>query len=133
MELATVQEAAATTGWSPRMLRYVEQRGLVVPRRSSAGYRLYGPAELDRLRTLRTLLDETGLELSDVAVALRLRRERALHEAVDGWLDGVPPAPPAAGAAGSADALDALRWDQERHLRLLRSGQHSRNNVKEAQ
>ena len=131
MELATVQEAAAATGWSPRMLRYVEQRGLVVPRRSSAGYRLYGPAELARLRTLRALLDETGLELSDVAVALRLRREHALQEAVDGWLEGVP-ATPTTAATTSADTLEALRWEQERHLRLLRSGQGSRNNVKEA-
>src|ERR1700712_2245796 len=107
MNLATVQEAAAATGWSPRMLRYVEQRGLVVPRRSASGYRLYGPAELDRLRSLRTLLDETGLELSDVAVALRLRRERPLQEAVDGWLEGVRPSDTA--DSGSADALEALR------------------------
>src|SRR4051794_38353947 len=126
MDLATVQEAATATGWSPRMLRYVEQRGLVVPRRSSSGYRLYGPAELARLRSLRALLDETGLELSDVAVALRLRRERALQQAVDGWLDGVRPSDSA--DAASADALEALRWEQERHLRLLRSGQGSRNN-----
>jgi len=36
----TINEAATTTGWSPRMLRYVEQLGLVEPTRSPAGYRL---------------------------------------------------------------------------------------------
>src|SRR3954469_2258991 len=102
MQLLTVQEAAEATGWSPRMLRYVEQRGLVAPRRSAAGYRLYGPSELDRLRSLRQLLDQTGLEIGDVAVALRLRREPALREAVHGWLDDAP-------GADAADAADAVR------------------------
>ena len=128
--MATVQEAAAATGWSARMLRYVEQRGLVTPQRSASGYRLYGPAEIERLRSLRELLEQTGLELSDVAVALRLRRERALSDAVGGWLDGVPV--PDATTTSTADALEALRWEQERHVRLLRSGQGSRNNVKDA-
>jgi len=56
----TIHEAAATTGWSSRMLRYIEEAGLVVPRRSDSGYRLYGPAELQRLRTLRELLESFG-------------------------------------------------------------------------
>jgi MerR family transcriptional regulator, copper efflux regulator len=30
----TINEAAETTGWSPRMLRYIESIGLVVPGRS---------------------------------------------------------------------------------------------------
>ena len=72
MDALTIHEAAQTTGWSPRMLRYVERVGLVAPERSGAGYRLYGPAELQRLRTLRELLDEHELGLSDVAFALRL-------------------------------------------------------------
>ncbi|NHC13060.1 MerR family transcriptional regulator [Motilibacter deserti] len=109
MQLLTVQEAAEATGWSPRMLRYVEQRGLVVPQRSAAGYRLYGGAELERLRSLRTLLDETGLEIGDVAVALRLRNEPTLREAVHTWLDEAP----------TASAVEALRWEQEKQLRLL--------------
>ena len=107
--MLTVQEAAEATGWSPRMLRYVEQRGLVVPQRSAAGYRLYGAPELERLRSLRSLLDGTGLEIGDVAVALRLRDEPALREAVHGWLDEAP----------AASAVEALRWEQEKQLRLL--------------
>ena len=57
----TINEAAATTGWSARMLRYIESIGLVEPRRSRAGYRLYGAGELQRLRTLRELLDRHGV------------------------------------------------------------------------
>ena len=37
-----VSEAAGRSGWSPRMLRYLERTGLLVPRRSPSGYRLYG-------------------------------------------------------------------------------------------
>src|SRR5215210_9082490 len=86
MDALTINEAAATSGWSPRMLRYVERVGLVAPARSGAGYRLYGPEELQRLRTLRELLERHELGLSDVAFSLRLRRDAELSEAVDGWL-----------------------------------------------
>lgn len=37
-----VGHAGARTGWSARMLRYLEQPGLVFPSRSAARYRRYG-------------------------------------------------------------------------------------------
>lgn len=113
----TVQEAAAATGWSPRMLRYVEQLGLLQAPRSASGYRLYGPAQLARLRSLRALLDEYGLELGDVAVALRLQREPALRAAVDAWLEAVPAAAP---APQNADWL-AFEQSKQEHLLTVRS------------
>jgi MerR family transcriptional regulator, copper efflux regulator len=113
MDALTIHEAAETTGWSPRMLRYVERVGLVEPRRSGAGYRLYGPAELQRLRTLRELLEEHELGLSDVAFALRLRNDAELRGAVDGWLEATPERPE------HVPAPDWLRWEQEKHSKLL--------------
>jgi MerR family transcriptional regulator, copper efflux regulator len=113
MDALTIHEAAETTGWSPRMLRYVERVGLVAPKRSGAGYRLYGPAELQRLRTLRELLDEHELGLSDVAFALRLRDDAGLRRAVDGWLAGRAERPE------HVPAPDWLRWEQEKHSKLL--------------
>ncbi|HZB07215.1 MAG TPA: MerR family transcriptional regulator, partial [Thermoleophilaceae bacterium] len=56
MEGLTINEAAETTGWSPRMLRYIESAGLIEPPRTPKGYRIFGPGELQRLRTLRELL-----------------------------------------------------------------------------
>ncbi len=109
----TINEAAATTGWSPRMLRYIERIGLVTPPRSPSGYRLYGAAELQRLRTLRELLDRHGLALGDVGVARRLRDEPAVADAVYGWIDAAPRRPPGVPAA------DWLRWEQDKHSRLL--------------
>jgi DNA-binding transcriptional MerR regulator len=113
MDALTIHEAAETTGWSPRMLRYVERVGLVEPRRSGAGYRLYGPAELQRLRTLRELLEAHELGLSDVAFALRLRRDAELRGAVDEWLEATPERPE------HVPAPDWLRWEQEKHSKLL--------------
>jgi MerR family copper efflux transcriptional regulator len=113
MDALTIQEAAETTGWSPRMLRYVERVGLVEPARSASGYRLYGPAELQRLRTLRELLDEHEIGLSDLAFALRLNREPGLRQATDAWLDAEAQRP-----AGIA-AGDWLSFEKEKHQRLL--------------
>jgi MerR family transcriptional regulator, copper efflux regulator len=104
----TIGHAAQSTGWSPRMLRYLEQRALVVPRRSPAGYRLYGLRELTRLLTLRQLKIRFGVELADLAFAARLRREPELRRAVDGWL------------AGSDERVgDWVDWEQRKHERLL--------------
>lgn len=109
----TIHEAAETTGWSPRMLRYIERSGLMVPARSAAGYRLYGAAELQRLRTLRELLDRFELGLSDLAFARRLEHEGELREAVGTWFEAQPHRPEGVAAA------DWLRWEQEKHERLL--------------
>jgi DNA-binding transcriptional MerR regulator len=113
MDGLTIHEAAETTGWSSRMLRYIERSGLIDPPRSGAGYRLYGPAELQRLRTLRELLDGHDLGLGDVGFALRLRREPDLSDAVDAWLEAEPERP------SEVEPSDWLRFEQEKHERLL--------------
>jgi DNA-binding transcriptional MerR regulator len=113
MDALTIHEAAETTGWSPRMLRYVERVGLVEPARSASGYRLYGPAELQRLRTLRELLAEYDIGLSDLAFAERLRREPLLRQATDAWLDAEAERPDDVPVAGW------LLFEQDKHEKLL--------------
>jgi DNA-binding transcriptional MerR regulator len=113
VDALTIHEAAETTGWSARMLRYVEQLGLVEPRRSSSGYRLYGPEELQRLRTLRELLETSDIGLAEVGFALRQRREPELREAVQAWFEAEPARP------DDVPAGDWLRWEQEKHQKLL--------------
>jgi MerR family transcriptional regulator, copper efflux regulator len=97
--------AARRTGWSARMLRYLEANGLVVPTRTGAGYRQYGLRELNQLQALRELRRRFAVELGDVAFAARLRREPALRAAVDTWLHG--------------SGVEALDWEQRKHERLL--------------
>jgi hypothetical protein len=106
-EPLTVGAAAAETGWSARMLRYLEQHGLVVPARTASGYRVYGLAELNRLRSLRELRRAFGLGPSDLVFARRLRREAELRQAVDSWL------------AAADDAGSWVEWEQRKHERLL--------------
>ena len=95
-----VSAAAARTRLVARMLRYLEEHGLVVPPRTPAGYRLYGLGELNRLRALRELRERFGVELDELAFAARLRREPELRAAVDGWLAPAPTAAP--GSSGSS-------------------------------
>jgi MerR family copper efflux transcriptional regulator len=109
----TIHEAAETTGWSPRMLRYVERVGLVEPARSASGYRLYGPAELQRLRTLRELLAAHDLGLSDLAFAERLRRDAQVSQAVDAWLHAEAERP------ADVPAGSWMSFEQEKHQKLL--------------
>ena len=113
MESLTIQEAAQTTGWSARMLRYVDRSGLVTPARSSAGYRLYGPAELQRLRTLKELLARFDIGLSDVAFAARMIASAELRDAVQAWLEAQPTRPE------DVDPADWLRFEQDKHQKLL--------------
>jgi MerR family copper efflux transcriptional regulator len=100
-----VSDAASHSGWSPRMLRYLEAAGLVVPRRTPSGYRAYGLRELNQLRSLRELRRRFAVEIADVAFAARLRREPDLRAALDTWLHG--------------SGVDALDWEQRKHERLL--------------
>jgi DNA-binding transcriptional MerR regulator len=87
------------------MLRYLERAGLVVPRRTDTGYRLYGLLELNQLRSLQRLRRRFGVELRELAFAARLRRDPDLRAAVDSWLAG--------------SELSALDWEQRKHERLL--------------
>ncbi len=119
VDALTINEAASTTGWSARMLRYIESVGLVEPRRSASGYRLYGAAELQRLSTLRELLDRHRLELSEVGFASRLEREPQLREAIERWLSAEPIRPE------HVEPADWLRFEQEKHQRLLRTSAES--------
>jgi MerR family copper efflux transcriptional regulator len=100
----TVGQAATQTGWSARMLRYLEEAGLVVPARLASGYRVYGMRELNQLRSLRELRASFGVELTELAFAARLRREPGLRDAVHTWLAGTE---------------SALEWEQRKHERLL--------------
>ena len=120
MTTLTIHEAATTTGWSPRMLRYIEQLGLVESPRSAAGYRLYGPAQLQRLRTLRELLEAHGVELGDVGFALRLRREPELARALDDWFEAAPAPLPTRPTHELPDG-DWLAFEQDKHSQLLSS------------
>jgi MerR family copper efflux transcriptional regulator len=105
MDPLTVGQAAAATGWSPRMLRYLERAGLVVPSRNPSGYRQYGLLELNQLRSLAELRRHFGVGIDELAFTVRLQQQPALQAAVETWLAGTQ--------------LSALDWEQRKHERLL--------------
>ena len=124
MTTLTIHEAATTTGWSARMLRYVEQLGLVDAPRSAAGYRLYGPAQLQRLRTLRELLERHGASLAEVGFALRLRQEPGLHRDLDKWFEAEPRPPVDSETQHVLPDADWLAFEQDKHQQLLHTAPH---------
>jgi DNA-binding transcriptional MerR regulator len=88
------------------MLRYLEDAGLIVPPRTTAGYRAYGLGELNQLRGLRRLRRRYRVEIAEIAFAARLEREPRLRAVVSSWLAG----------ARRADWVD---WEQRKQERLL--------------
>jgi len=122
MDALTINEAAQTSGWSPRMLRYIEGAGLLELPRSAGGYRLYGPAQLQRLRTLRELLAGFDFGLADLGFARRLRSEPRLASAVEEWFETEPARRRARrgrrlAALGAGEAPGADRRRHRRHQR----------------
>jgi DNA-binding transcriptional MerR regulator len=113
MDGLTINQAAETTGWSPRMLRYLESASLIEPSRTDSGYRLYGAGDLQRLRTLRELLERFDCGLSDVAFAKRVLEQSELRDSLERWFEERPHLP-----EGVATE-NWLRFEQEKHERLL--------------
>jgi DNA-binding transcriptional MerR regulator len=113
VDALTIHEAAQTTGWSPRMLRYIERVGLLDAPRSDGGYRLYGAAELQRLRTLRELLQDFDIGLGEMGFAQRLRTDSELRASVDAWFEAQAQRPE------DVPVSDWLRFEQHKHERLL--------------
>lgn len=96
----TIKEAATRTGIPIELLRAWERRyGVVEPARTAGGYRLYDESAIERLRTMRRLVDD-GWSPSVAAGAI---------------LRGDPPLPPdsTSGAAGPSDAPRASAADAE--------------------
>jgi DNA-binding transcriptional MerR regulator len=64
--MKTVTELAALAGVTVRTLHHYDQLGLLVPSaRSDAGYRLYGPAELERLQEI-LVWRKLGFSLAEI-------------------------------------------------------------------
>ncbi|WP_206504262.1 MerR family transcriptional regulator [Streptomyces chrestomyceticus] len=60
-----IGDAAAAAGMTARALRYYEEHGLVIARRTPSGHRVYEPEDVRKLRTVRGLLD-AGLTVGDI-------------------------------------------------------------------
>ena len=67
-----ISVAASMIGIEAHTLRYYERLGLVQPERSSGNIRLYSEEDIDRLRYIKALMSDCGVNLAGVEVALKL-------------------------------------------------------------
>ena len=78
-----ISVAARLVGVHEQTLRYYERAGLVEPARSKGRIRLYSLHDLERVRQIRRLTDEMGVNLAGVEVIIRLTDHiRALEQRV---------------------------------------------------
>lgn len=63
-------EAARRLGVSTKALRLYEDKGLLAPPRSAAGWRVYGPGEIDKAREIAALR-RLGFSLAEIARVLK--------------------------------------------------------------
>jgi MerR family transcriptional regulator/heat shock protein HspR len=79
-----ISVAAELVGMHPQTLRLYENKGLVRPKRTPGGTRLYSEADVERLRIIQRLTTELGLNLAGVELVLRLEDElRRAHAQVE--------------------------------------------------
>jgi len=65
-DLYFISVAARLLGMHPQTLRKYERLGLVQPTRTIGSMRLYSPEELERLRIIKRMVDEAGINLAGV-------------------------------------------------------------------
>ena len=70
--LYTMSVAARLTGMHPQTLRKYERAGLITPARPSGNQRLYSEADIERLRRIQHLVDERGVNVAGLELALAM-------------------------------------------------------------
>jgi MerR family transcriptional regulator/heat shock protein HspR len=70
-----ISVAAELADMHPQTLRMYEQRGLITPKRSPKGTRLYSQDDVERLRRIQEMTVELGLNLAGVERVLELEEE----------------------------------------------------------
>lgn len=70
-----ISVAAELAEMHPQTLRMYESRGLIEPKRSPKGTRLYSHSDVERLRRIQEMTGDLGLNLAGVERVLDLERE----------------------------------------------------------
>jgi MerR family transcriptional regulator/heat shock protein HspR len=70
-----ISVAAELAEMHPQTLRMYESRGLIEPKRSPKGTRLYSQADVEKLRRIQEMTNELGLNLAGVERVLALEEE----------------------------------------------------------
>jgi MerR family transcriptional regulator/heat shock protein HspR len=104
--LFVISVAARLVEMHPQTLRKYEREGLIAPSRTSGNLRLYSDHDIEQLRQVKYLVEQRGLNLAGVQLALELTRKlQHLRSASE--------------QATSAANRDRLCKDLEEALRML--------------
>ncbi len=73
--LFVISVAARLVEMHPQTLRKYEREGLIAPSRTTGNLRLYSDSDIERLRQVKYLVEQRGLNLAGVQLALELTRQ----------------------------------------------------------
>src|SRR5690348_9034303 len=109
-----IGEVAAMTGTTSRTIRYYEEIGLLPApeERVSGAHRLYGGADVERLREVLRLKDLLGISLDELRELVAAERARAVLRTE--WQTGAP------GARRQREILEEALGHAERQLELVK-------------
>jgi MerR family transcriptional regulator/heat shock protein HspR len=75
-----ISVAARMLGVQTQTLRYYERIGLIEPSRTSGRQRVFSAKDIERIRQIRMLVDDMGVNLAGVEVVLKLLAQLEIAE-----------------------------------------------------
>lgn len=77
-----ISVAARLLGIQTHTLRYYEKKGIIGPSRSQGNLRLYSRRDIGRLRQMKALMDDLGVNPVGAEIIVRMRQhmEQLLHQ-----------------------------------------------------
>ncbi|GEM_PF-3618724 len=63
--MITIKDFAKNSGFSIRMLRYLEEVGLLIPKRDKSNYRIYSEVQVDEAKKIKAL-QNLGIQLKEI-------------------------------------------------------------------
>ena len=70
-----ISVAAKIIGVHEQTLRYYERLGICIPSRTTGRHRLYSAKDLEKLRKIKTLIEDMGVNLAGAQLALQLMQQ----------------------------------------------------------
>jgi MerR family transcriptional regulator/heat shock protein HspR len=115
--LFVISVAARLVEMHPQTLRKYEREGLIAPSRTQGNLRLYSDRDIEQLRQVKYLVEDRGLNLAGVQLALeltsKLRKLKAQSEAQRAASNH------ASGQCNCSETFSAMASDLERALATL--------------
>ena len=118
--LFVISVAARLVEMHPQTLRKYEREGLIAPSRTSGNLRLYSDRDIERLRQVKYLAEQRGLNLAGVQLALELTHQvQDLKERIETATEGRKSSPV---VAELDKLLETLGFVDEQRVREQRRG-----------